>query len=491
MSAPVAVTLKSVADYQEWRATARALLGRGVEPADVGFSHACATGDLFGGCEGDALQRGSLTADATPAASVRVPKDFPTLAKRVLCHRDEARFAVLYRLLWRLQATPRLLENAADPDVWAARRMGKAVQRDIHKMRAFVRFRRIESAAPEASQDTYVAWFEPEHHIIEATAPFFTRRFTGMRWSIVTPERSAHWDGTSLRFAPGASARDCPNGDTLETYWRVYYANIFNPARLKLDAMRAEMPVRYWRNLPESRLITELVSGARRAPPAGTATSIEAARRCVAAQRGNEPVAALPENLQSLGQALQACERCELCHTGTAPVPGEGPPVARLMIVGEQPGDKEDLAGRPFVGPAGQVLDEALEKAGIERESVYLTNAVKHFKHVLRGKRRIHQKPNAQEIEQCRWWLDIERQLVAPGVTVALGATAARAVLGRTIRVNEVRGTAWTDDTGGTAFVTVHPAYLLRLPDRQAAARERERFVEDLRRASVQAGLSP
>jgi DNA polymerase len=366
--------------------------------------------------------------------------------------------------------------------------MEKSVRRCQHKMKAFVRFRRIESAAPEAKQETYVAWFEPQHHIVEATAPFFTRRFTGMRWSIVTPGRSAHWDGTSLRFAAGASARDCPNSDALETYWRVYYANIFNPARLKLDAMRAEMPVRYWRNLPESRLIPELVSGARRAPPAGTATSIKAARRCVAAQRDGEPLATIPENLQSLRPALQACVRCDLCHTGTGAVPGEGPSSARLMIVGEQPGDQEDLAGRPFVGPAGQVLDEVLNEAGIGRESVYLTNAVKHFKHVLRGKRRIHQKPNAQEIEQCRWWLDIERQLVAPRVTVALGTTAARAVLGRTVRVNEARGTAWTDHTGGTAFVTIHPANLLRLPDRQAAARERARFIEDLKRASAGAG---
>jgi DNA polymerase len=154
------------------------------------------------------------------------------------------------------------------------------------------------------------------------------------------------------------------------------------------------------------------------------------------------------------------------------------------MIVGEQPGDREDLAGRPFIGPAGQLLDEALEEAGIERETVYLTNAVKHFKHVLRGKRRIHQRPNAQEIEQCRWWLDIERELVAPRVTVALGATAARAVLGRTVRVNEVRGTPFTERSGGTALVTVHPSYLLRLPDRHAAARERARFVKDLKTAN-------
>ena len=153
------------------------------------------------------------------------------------------------------------------------------------------------------------------------------------------------------------------------------------------------------------------------------------------------------------------------------------------MIVGEQPGDHEDLAGRPFVGPAGQVLDDALVEAGIERNAAFLTNAVKHFKHTLRGKRRIHERPNIDEIEACRWWLGLELEIVAPSVVVALGTTAARAVLGRPVKIADVRGRPLTVNQDTVALVTVHPAYLLRLPDREKAREERAMFIDDLRGA--------
>ncbi len=192
---------------------------------------------------------------------------------------------------------------------------------------------------------------------------------------------------------------------------------------------------------------------------------------------------AIPANLDALARVLRSCERCPLCELGTATVPGEGPAGARLFIVGEQPGDREDIAGRPFVGPAGKTLDDALQDAGIDRDSVYVTNAVKRFKFVMRGKRRMHQKPNVNEIEQCRWWLDLERSIVAPRATVALGATAARALLGKPVRIGDVRGKAMADPGGNTIVVTVHPAYLLRLRDSREKARERTRFVKDLRTA--------
>lgn len=422
---------------------------------------------------------------------IRVPKEFPALARDVLCHNDDSRFALLYRLLWRVKDVPQLLDNRADVDVYAARRLAKSVRRDSHKMKAFVRFRRVESDAGEA----FVAWFEPEHHIVERTAPFFSRRFSGMRWSIVTPARSAHWDGHALTYGDGANRRDCPDGDALENYWRVYYSSIFNPARLKLNAMRSEMPVKYWRNLPESRLIPELsrsAQRAQRAAPAGTAPCLVTAQKLVAEQPGMvTQTMAEPKTLPDLTTSLQQCARCELCETATAAVPGEGAADARLMLVGEQPGDEEDLVGRPFVGPAGKVLLEALQEAGIERESVYLTNAVKHFKFKPRGKRRIHQRPNATEIETCRWWLDFERDIVAPRVTLALGATAARATLGHPVKVMDVRGQAFTSDTGDVVLVTVHPSYLLRLPDRAAAHEQRLQFIDDLRRAEALATSVP
>ena len=482
MNEPVAVTLEAPSDYSEWRAAARHLLAAGVSPNRVGFRLASDNGDLFG-------TQPPPAANSSPSNRLRVPAAFPKLAKEVLCHSDASRFALLYRLLWRLRNEPRLLDNAADDDVHVANRMAKSVRRDTHKMKAFVRFRRTDSEAGEI----FVAWFEPDHHIVERTAPFFARRFAGMRWSIVTPDRSAHWDGEALTFGDGASRRDCPDGDALEEHWRVYYSSIFNPARLKVKAMKTEMPARYWRNLPESRLIPELIrSGerAQRAAPAGTAPSVATARRLVAEQLSSTaPPGNAPNTLASLATGLQQCARCDLCHMATAAVPGEGPHNARLMIVGEQPGDQEDLAGRPFVGPAGEVLDDALCEAGIDRDAVFLTNAVKHFKHTLRGKRRIHQRPNAGDIEACRWWLDREREIVAPSVILLLGATAARAVLGKAVKVSDVRGQPIGIGQRVVALASVHPAYLLRLPDRKAARDERSRFIDDLREAQRLANL--
>ncbi|MDJ0748502.1 MAG: UdgX family uracil-DNA binding protein [Woeseiaceae bacterium] len=477
MSAPVSVTLDEPANYSEWRAAARRLLTADVSPDQVGFRLATNSGDLFD------TQAGRITSQAA-SAPVRVPRDFPKLAKEVICHNDDSRFALLYRLLWRLRTERRLLDNAADSDVYAARQMAKAVRRETHKMKAFVRFRRAESDVGEV----FVAWFEPDHHIVERAAPFFARRFAGMRWSIVTPCRAAHWDGERLSFGDGASRLECPDGDALEEHWRIYYASIFNPARMKVRAMKAEMPTRYWRNLPESRLIPELTRSAQRAQraaPAGTAPSVHKARQLVAQQESAfAEIHSTPQTLEELTTGLQQCTRCDLCHKATAAVAGEGAPGARLMIVGEQPGDHEDLAGRPFVGPAGQVLDEALVEAGIKRDAVFLTNAVKHFKHRLRGKRRIHERPNANEVEVCRWWLGLEIDIIKPSVVVALGATAARALLGHAVKISDIRGRPIRIADGTVIVATVHPAYLLRLPDRERVCDERSRFIEELHAAA-------
>jgi DNA polymerase len=271
MKEPVAITLEEPSNYTEWRAAARRLLAAGVTPDRVGFRLASDSGDLFA----SQLFPGTEVSATNP---IRVPADFPKLAKEVLCHSDTSRFALMYRLLWRLKSEPRLLDNGADADVYTAQRMAKSVRRDTHKMKAFVRFRRTESEVGEI----FVAWFEPDHHIVERTAPFFARRFAGMQWSIVTPSRSAHWDGASMTFGDGASRRDCPDGDALEEHWRVYYSSIFNPARLKVKAMKAEMPKRYWRNLPESRLIPELTRSGERAQNSST---IRARRRGSRAQK--------------------------------------------------------------------------------------------------------------------------------------------------------------------------------------------------------------
>jgi uracil-DNA glycosylase len=189
-------------------------------------------------------------------------------------------------------------------------------------------------------------------------------------------------------------------------------------------------------------------------------------------------------SLRELRQAEESCTRCPLYKDATQAVPGEGPIGAAFMLVGEQPGDKEDLAGKPFVGPAGRVLDEALRDAGIARKETFVTNAVKHFKHEMRGKRRLHKRPNNYEIERCKIWLDWERSLVKPSTIVALGVTAARSLTGRTLTIGKVRGKTLTAADGTLLIVTIHPSALLRIEDadeRHAAYRS---FVADLKVAA-------
>ena len=190
--------------------------------------------------------------------------------------------------------------------------------------------------------------------------------------------------------------------------------------------------------------------------------------------------------------AIQGCTRCPLYEHATQAVFGEGPRQAEVMFVGEQPGDQEDIAGKPFVGPAGKVLDAAIEKVGIDRSRVYVTNAVKHFKFEPRGKRRIHQRPDAGEIQACKFWLNLEIAFVKPKVIVALGATAARSLLGKSATISRLRGTPMSLDDGTALFVTNHPSYLLRIPDAEGKARERARFEGDLKLVrDAMAGLRP
>ena len=260
--------------------------------------------------------------------------------------------------------------------------MEKSVRRDAHKMHAFVRFREIRTE----DGPRFVSWFEPEHHILEAEAGFFVRRFASMRWSILTPSASAHWDGSALTMGPGARRADAPAEDAQEELWRAYYASIFNPARLKPAAMRAEMPVKYWRNLPEARAIPRLIAEA----PRRAAAMVERGPSAPALRRQrNVHLPAQPAAASDVTEAMPAatsspppptprkpsprsaprCSPSTACRAWTADatqmVFGEGPVGAPLLFVGEQPGDEEDIAGRPFVGPAGRLFNKCLEEAGI------------------------------------------------------------------------------------------------------------------------------
>ncbi len=394
----------------------------------------------------------------------------------MVCHRDPERFALLYQALWRLvQGERKLLEIASDPLVHRLERMAQAVRRDLHKMHAFLRFRRVQSEG-----DVFVAWFEPDHHILRRAAPFFVDRFASMRWSILTPAGCVHWDGREVAFGAAVPRDHVPRGDELDDWWRTHYRAMFNPARANPQATRAEMPKKYWRNLPEAVLIPTLLADAAGRTQAMLETEPEAPRKRTRKSDLAATTVMPPGTLGHLAAGAGTCERCPLHASATQTVFGEGPAEARVLLVGEQPGDEEDLAGRPFVGPAGGLLDRAFTAAGIDRARLYLTNAVKHFKFVPRGKRRIHQTPGSYEIQHCRWWLEQELALVRPQLAVALGASAARALVGQKISLLRMRGRIISLRSGMPCLLTVHPSFVLRLPDHAARAREFGRLVADL-----------
>jgi probable DNA metabolism protein len=474
----IRVDLAHAADFDGWREAARRLAIAGVAPGDVIWHTPGGAQDLF-----------AAPAEALPEApdgekGPRVPRAFPDLARYVICHSDPARFSLIYRLLLRLQDQPRLLDHATDDDVHLANAMAKAVSRERHKMTAFVRFREVAS---EDGEGAFVAWFEPEHHVVRLTAPFFRERFANMRWSILTPDICAHWDRQALRFTQGVSRDQAPGADRLEDYWRTYYASIFNPARLKVATMKREMPMRYWKNLPESSLIPALIERAE-----GRATEMVEAAPTRVPKRSPKIVArteaarapiAPGEGLDGLRREAEGCKRCPLWANATQTVFGEGGAEAELLFVGEQPGDKEDLVGRPFVGPAGQMFDRALAEAGIARERAYVTNAVKHFKNEPRGKRRLHKSPNISEINACRWWLEKEAALLKPRLAIALGASAVRSLTGESHPVTKVRGQVLSSPFAGDVFVTIHPSFILRLRESEDREREFAAFVADLTKA--------
>lgn len=472
----VEIALESETDFEGWRDHARRLCAEGIAPENVVWTTPGRGASLFAA--------GAPASE--PTAKVRAPRRFIDLARRVICHRDPERFARLYSILWRLQTEPSLLTNAADADIAWLHERDKAIRRDIHKMHAFVRFRLVGA---RDGCEVYAAWFEPTHRIVALAAPFFMRRFAAMDWAILTPEESVRWQNGELTFGPGASGDAVPGEDAVEDQWRTYFASIFNPARLKIGAMTAEMPKKYWRNMPETALIPSLIAESRQRTQEMQTEGVREPNPRAEHWRvaPDEPPAEAPQTLDEARAAIRRCQRCPLHAGATQAVFGEGPRDAALMMVGEQPGDHEDLAGRVFVGPAGQLLDRAMAEAGLDRASVYLTNAVKHFKYTVRGKRRLHQRPSAQEIDHCRWWLNLERAQVRPKLILAMGASAARGVLGHDIAVLKARGKEYPLEDGALARVTVHPSYLLRLPDEEARQAEFARFAADLREAARRA----
>jgi DNA polymerase len=445
----------AVRDYTEFRREARVLLAANVRPEAVTWVAIDGQGSLF-----------EETERALPgqAAAVRVPRRLALLLEEAACHCEPMRWSVLYRLLWRATRGGEvdLLGNPADPDVHQVHEWARAVAHEVHKMHAFVRFRRCG----EGADVDYVAWFEPRHRIVRRAAPFFVDRFASMRWTIVTPFEAARWDGAELAFRQGPHPRPDLAADASEALWRTYYASIFNPARVNTGLMRREVPQRYWHNLPEMRGIETLAHEAsRRVATMQSVTTV--------APRWSDRIE-LPPAAECGG--VGSCMRCPLGQRATQAVGGEGPGNAGIMLVGEQPGDEEDLQGKPFVGPAGKVLDRALAQASLTREGLYVTNAVKHFKWEPRGKRRLHKTPSQREADACRPWLEGEIERVRPRVIVAMGATAAYALSHAKLGIAASRGLPLRA-YGARLIVTYHPSAVLRAED---GSRYFEALREDL-----------
>lgn len=478
------VRLPVIGTVAAWRREARRLASQSVPAEEILWTVGDGLGDLF--ANGGDDQR-----SAKQGGEIRVPKVALKTIQSSLCHSDPERFARGYDTVLRLSRGQVRWADRTDAGIRRVLAQAKAVGRDIHKMHAFVRFRELPS---DGARRAFSAWFEPEHMIVEQATPFFAKRFGDMDWIIATPAVTARFIAGTLTFAETTDDERPPQDDT-EALWRTYYASIFNPARLMVKAMTSEMPKKYWKNLPEADLIPELI---RTAPE--RAAAMEAARptkppaRAAAAHamavRPAGP-APTPGSIDELRRDASACARCPLHGPATQVVFGEGPVDAPLMIVGEQPGDREDLEGRPFAGPAGDVFNAAARAAGLNRRDAYVTNAVKHFKFAPRGKRRIHQRPDAGEIEACRWWLDLERRLVRPKLILAMGATALQSLTGSGAGLLKRRGSLEQTQDGTPLLVTLHPSYILRLRDQESAAQARSFMQIDLATAAAFVAAEP
>jgi probable DNA metabolism protein len=492
-------------DFAQWRAAARPLLAGAVRPDEIVWSD-WRTPSLGGPADGAPAAVLAANRPATPTAvdTMTPPVDSgaaggygpgrvdastantvaaPAISRRLLrlledlaCYRDPTRWELMYRLTWRvLNQNRHLLDNDADPDVRLARTWEKAIQRDVHKMHAFVRFHETD---PGDGDKRYVAWFEPAHEILRTTVPFFAKRFPNMRWMIATPDGAAVWSGDHIEFIESPLRSGLPREDNTHSLWRTYYRNICNVARINPTVMQREMPKRFWQHLPEASEIKALLSE-------GSA----AAQRALSAPPKSDDLRipqAIARSLERIAPAADSplsCKLCDLWRHATQAVVGEGPADAAIMLVGEQPGDEEDLKGRPFVGPAGHVLDAILVKAGLNRAELFVTNSVKHFKWEPRGKRRLHKRPDQQEVRACGTWLDREISNVAPRVIVALGATAIRAVTGSAKTIEDARQQVLEHPRGALVVCTYHPSAILR-SEGERRLELTQALEDDLRKAA-------
>lgn len=426
--------------FESWKNQARESLKNSIEPEEVSFQSLGDTQLSIG--FGEALKRVKEKRNTTEY-NFKISRSVLSFLKYISCNKSESRWKQMYTLVYRINNGERdLLEDPSDSLTNSLKLMHQQVRRDRHKMTAFVRFR-------ETPDRRYFAFYRPEHYITELSSSFFKKRFGEMDWTIATPHRTARWFNSNLSFSAGLPEDPFEGKDNFEDLWCDYYASIFNPARVKVSAMKNEMPTKYWSTMPETKLISKLI--------------YDAPARVNAMQSKRVSAARLPvlTSLSGLHSALQSCDACDLAKLGTKVVSGEGSAEAKIMLIGEQPGDNEDRQGKCFVGPAGQLLNSILESVGINRSEIYLTNAVKHFNHTLRGELRLHARPKGAHINCCKPWMEKEIELLKPKVIVLMGTTAAQSVLGKRVPIKDLLFKT-LKRYKALCFVTYHPSAILR-----------------------------
>ncbi|MBD63725.1 MAG: hypothetical protein CME62_00835 [Halobacteriovoraceae bacterium] len=406
--------------------------------------------------------------DVPGGIELNVSRDYSQLVKRLSMLRGPERWALLYKILYRLKfENKNLLNLPSDPDIRQAHIYLKSIARDIHKMHAFVRFKKIDEPS-----EKYVAWHGPEHKILRAGAPFFKDRFGDKPWSIFTPDESAHWDGTKLFYSEGMSFDDFKHKDDWDEVWKDYYRSIYNPARLNIKMMKQEMSPKYWKSMPEAEIIEELIKN--------TPDQLQKA----AASQWFEAKVDKDSTLDEIQFALSNCTACPLYEKATQAVPGSGPVDAKLVILGEQPGDLEDTQGRPFVGPSGALLMDILSQSGIDSSQIYFTNTVKHFSFRENAKgERIHRSPTGKQIHACKPWLEAELNQIKPRVILALGVTAATAVLGKKPKLSQERGEIFSTKYAKNIIISWHPSSILRTENAELKRMKKNQLAEDIQRA--------
>ena len=335
---------RKVLNFENWRTEARELILANISPEEIRLTENDGQQSLFGDDFDDAESEDKKT---TAPTSFTVPKAFMALAETVSYHRNAERWNLLYRSLWRLtHDQPHLLDITTDDDVYQMTRMEKQVRRDAHKMKAFVRFRRVIRDDTEH----FIAWHRPDHRIVRKVAPFFSRRFKGMNWTILTPHESVVWNQEELVYGPGVPRSEAPQADELEDLWKTYYRSIFNPARVKVKMMKSEMPVRYWDTMPEAEIIADLLHEA----PTRVETMIEQHEGFSKTAADFFTIADSESlTMSDLKQKSSRCEACDLFKDATQTVFGIGPVDAKIVILGEQPGDQEDLTRRTLCWSCG------------------------------------------------------------------------------------------------------------------------------------------